>query len=39
MRKKATRLVRETQLEEIEEKMKDNFLLDFKIKKPFYLSK
>ena len=38
MRKKTTRLVRETQLEDIEEQMKDNFLLDFKIKKPFYLN-
>ena len=38
MRKKATRLVRETQLDDFEEKMKDNFLLDFKIKRPFYLN-
>ena len=38
MRKKATRLVRETQLNDIEEKFRDNFLLDFKIKRPFYLN-
>ena len=38
MRKKATRPVRETQLDDFEEKMKDNFLLDFKIKRPALLT-